>query len=122
MNADNRTRPLAMRLWMLQTAETYPCVDQIGDGVNERPHPLVVGLWVDSTGQRTDGQTPGALLGVHLHEVKGPKQMLQAAALWEEGVPLKQPPCFFDHEQARPSSGCPGSMPRSQACGPACPH
>ena len=23
---------------------------QIGDGVNERPHPLVVGLWVDGTG------------------------------------------------------------------------
>ena len=81
-----------MRLMMLCVAETYHCVDQIGDGVNECPYPLAVGLRVDGTGQRANGRTPGALLGVHLREVKGPKQMLRAAALWEEGVPLKQLP------------------------------
>ncbi len=92
MNVDDRTRPLAMRLRMLCVAETYHCVDQIGDGVNEHPRPFAVGLWVDGTGRRFDGRIPGALLGVHLHEVKGPKQMLRAAALWEEGVPLEQLP------------------------------
>ena len=59
-------------------------------------------LRVDGTGRRTDGRTPRALLGVHLHEVKGPKQMLWAATLWEEGVLLEQLPCFFDDEHARP--------------------
>jgi len=34
--------------------------------------------------------------------MKGPKQMLWAATLWEEGVPLKQLPYFFDDEHARP--------------------
>ena len=33
--------------------------------------------------------------------MKCPKQVLRAATLWEEGVPLEQLPCFFDDEQAR---------------------
>ena len=33
--------------------------------------------------------------------MKGPKQVLWAATLWEEGVPLEQLPCFFDYEHAR---------------------
>jgi hypothetical protein len=63
--------------------KTYHCVDQIGNGVNECPDPLAVGLRVDGTGQRANGRTPRALLGVHLHEMKVPKQMLWAATLWD---------------------------------------
>ena len=94
--------------------KTYQCVDQIGKGVNERPDPLAVGLWVNGTGRRADGQTPGALLGVHLHEVKGPKQMLWVATLWEEGVPLEQLPCFFDNEHAHPKKLM--EVPRLRRC------
>ena len=77
------------------TVITYHNVDQVGDGVDKRPDPLAVGLRIDGAGRRADGQTPRALLGVHLEEVNCPKQMLQAATLWEEGVPLEQLPCFF---------------------------
>ena len=67
---------------------THHNVDQVGDGVDERPGPaLAVGLRVDGA-----GQTPRALLGVHLHKMKGPKQVLRAATLWEKGVPLEQLP------------------------------
>ena len=83
-------------------SKTYHNVDQIGNGVDEHPDPLVVGLWVDGAGRRADGQTPRALLGAHLEKVQCPKQMLRAATLWEEGVLLKQLPCFFDDEHARP--------------------
>jgi hypothetical protein len=34
--------------------------------------------------------------------MKGPKQVLRAATLWEEGGPLEQLPGFFDDENARP--------------------
>ncbi len=34
--------------------------------------------------------------------MKGPKQVLRVATLWEEGVPLEQLPCFFDDEHDRP--------------------
>ncbi len=67
---------------------THHNVDQVGNGVDERPDPaLVVGLRVDGA-----GQTPQALHGVHLHKMKGQKQVLRAATLWEEGVPLEQLP------------------------------
>ena len=78
------------------TVITHHNVDQVGDGINERPDPLAVGLRVDG------GRTHRALLGVHLHKMKGPKQVLWAATLWEEGVPLEQLPYFFDDEHARP--------------------
>jgi len=81
---------------------THHNVDQVGDGINERPDPLAVGLWVDGAGRRADGRTPRALLGVHLHKMKGPKQILWAATLREEGVPLEQLPNFFNDKQARP--------------------
>ena len=75
---------------------THHSIDQVGDGVDKRPDPLAVGLRVDGAGRRADGRTPRALLGVHLHKMKGPKQVLRAATLWEEGVPLGQLPYFFD--------------------------
>jgi hypothetical protein len=81
---------------------THHNVDQVGDGVDKRPDSLAVGLRVDGAGRRANGRTPRALLGVHLHKMKGPKQVLRAATLWEEGVPLEQLPCFFDDEHARP--------------------
>jgi len=82
---------------------THHNVDQVvGDGVDECPDPLAVGLRVDGAGRRADGRTPWALLGVHLHKMKGPKQVLRVATLWEEGVLLEQLPCFFDDEQAHP--------------------
>ena len=34
--------------------------------------------------------------------MKGPKQVLRVATLWEEGVLLEQLPCFFDDKQAHP--------------------
>jgi hypothetical protein len=34
--------------------------------------------------------------------MKGPKQVLRAATLWEEEGPLKQLPYFFDDENASP--------------------
>jgi hypothetical protein len=63
-----------------------------------------VGIWVDGAGRCADSQTPRALLGlgVKLHKMKGPKQVLWAANLWEEGVPVKQHPYSFDNEHARP--------------------
>ena len=63
----------------------------------------VFGSTVPADG-RADGQTPRALLGVHLHKMKCPKQVLRAATLWEEGVPLAQLPCFFDDEHAHPKN------------------
>jgi hypothetical protein len=36
--------------------------------------------------------------------MKGPKQVLRAAILWEEGVPLEQLPYFFDDKHARPEN------------------
>ena len=61
--------------------------------------------WVFGLTAPADAPTaehPGVLLGVHLHKMKGPKQVLRAATLWKEGVPLEQPPCFFDDKHARP--------------------
>jgi hypothetical protein len=55
-----------------------------------------VGLRVDGA-----GQTPRALHGVHLHKMKGPKQVLRAATLWEEGVPLEQLPKINSREGNR---------------------
>ena len=48
--------------------------------MNSQTH-FAAGLWVDGASRRVNGLTPRALLGVDLHEVKGPKQMLQAALL-----------------------------------------
>ncbi len=84
------------------TVITHHNVDCVGDGVDKRPEPLAVVLRVDGVGRHADGRTPRALLGVHLHKMKGPKQVLWAATLWEEGVPLEQLPYFFDGEHARP--------------------
>ncbi len=81
---------------------THHNVDKFRDDDDERPDPLAVGLRVDGAGRRADGRTPRAMLGVYLHKMKCPKQMLRVATLWEEGVPLKQLPCFFDDEHARP--------------------
>jgi hypothetical protein len=66
------------------------------------PDPLAVGLRVDGAGRRADGQTSRALLGVHLHKMKGPKQVLWVATLWEEGVPFELLPYCFDNEHTRP--------------------
>ncbi len=63
-----------------------------------------MGLWVNSAGRRANGQTPRALLGIHLHKMECPKQMLRAATLWEEGVPLEQLPCIFDNKHTRPKN------------------
>ena len=71
---------------------THHNVNQVVVGIDKRPDPLAVGLRVDGAGRRADGRTPRALLGVHLHKMKCPKQVLRAATLWEEGVPLKQLP------------------------------
>ncbi len=61
-----------------------------------------MGLQVDGAGLRADGQTLRALLGIHLHKMEGPKQMLWAATLWEQGAPLEQLPCYFDNENTCP--------------------
>ena len=85
------------------TVITHHNVDQVGDGVvDKRPDPLAEGLRVNGAVRRANGRTPRALLGVHLHKMKGPKQVLRAATLWEEGGPLKQLPYFFDDENASP--------------------
>jgi hypothetical protein len=73
---------------------TYHHVDQVGKGINKRLDPLAVGLRVDSTCRRAEGQTLQALLGINLHKMKGPKQVLRAATLFEVGVPVKQLPYF----------------------------
>ena len=86
------------------TLISYHNVDQVGDGVDKRPDPLAVGLRADGASRRANGRTPRALLGVLLHEMKGPKQVLRAAILWEEGVPLEQLPYFFDDKHARPEN------------------
>jgi hypothetical protein len=88
---------MSLSHWSSHCNFTYHDVDQVGDSVDERPDPLAVGLRVDGAGRRADGQTPRALLRVHLHKMKDPKQMLWAATLWEKGVPL-----FFDDEHAHP--------------------
>jgi hypothetical protein len=72
------------------------------NGIDVSPDPLAVGLRVNGAGRCANGRTPWALLGVHLHKMKGPKQVLRAATLWEEGVPLEQLPYFSDDKRARP--------------------
>ena len=52
------------------TVITHHNVDKFCDGVNERPDPLAVDLWLDGAGRRANGQTPRALLGVHLHKIR----------------------------------------------------
>ena len=42
---------------------------QLGDGVNERPDPLSMGLRVDGAVGSADDRAPRALLGVSLEEV-----------------------------------------------------
>ena len=85
------------------TVITHHNVNQVGDGVvDKRPDPLAEGLRVNGAVRRANGRTPRALLGVHLHKMKGPKQVLRAATLWEEEGPLKQLPYFFDDENASP--------------------
>ena len=94
---------------------THHNVDQVGDGVDERPGPaLAVGLRVDGA-----GQTPRALLGVHLHKMKGPKQVLRAATLWEKGVPLEQLPKI--NSRAGNRFFFVGPICPTIACGPAAP-
>jgi hypothetical protein len=66
------------------------------------PRPTCGGSLGQRRRQCADGQTPRALLRVHLHKMKGPKQVLRAATLWEEGVPLEQLTYFFDNKHARP--------------------
>ena len=95
---------MSLSHWSSHCNFTYHDVDQVGDSVDERPDPLAVGLRVDGAGRRADGQTPRALLRVHLHKIKGPKQVHRTATLWEEGVPLEQLPCFFDDKHARPET------------------
>ena len=80
---------------------THHNVIQVGNGVDKCPDPLAVSLRVDGAGRRADGRTPRALLRVlHLHKMKGPTQVLWAATLWEERVPLEQLPYFFNNEHA----------------------
>ena len=93
---------MSLSNWSSHCNFTYHNVDQVGDSVDERPDPLSVSLWVDGTGRRANGRTPRALLGVHLHEMKGPKQMLWAATLWEEEVTLDQLPYTFNDVYGSP--------------------
>jgi hypothetical protein len=68
-------------------AETHYHVHKLGDCLNVRPDPYVVGLRVNSAGRRADDRATWALLGVHLHEIKHPEQMLWAPPPWPELVP-----------------------------------
>jgi hypothetical protein len=66
---------------------THHVLSKSGNDINEWPNPVAVGLWADSAGRCTDGGTTQALFQVHLQKIKGSKQMLWAASLWEEVVP-----------------------------------
>ena len=43
-----------------------------------------MGLWINGVTGRANGRTARGLQGVNLEEMKSPKKMLWAAALWEE--------------------------------------
>ena len=58
---------------------------ELGNGPDEGPHPLPKRLRVDGSGGCSDGGARRALLGVGLHKMKCPKQVLWAAFLGEEG-------------------------------------
>jgi hypothetical protein len=60
-----------------------------------------VGLWVDGTGRRTDDQATQALLGVYLHEIERPEQMLQAPPPRPEFVPNNELPKDLNDPHAR---------------------
>jgi hypothetical protein len=61
--------------------QTHQHVHKLGDCHNVRPDPFAVGLQVDGAGRCADNRAARALLGVHLHKIKRPEQMLQAPLL-----------------------------------------
>ena len=65
---------------------------ELGNGPDEGPHPLPKRLRVDGSGGCADGGARRALLGVGLHKMKCPKQVLRAAFFGEEGIPEEEIP------------------------------
>ncbi len=53
---------------------TPPPSSLLSNGFDEGPNPFLMGLWVDGTSGHAYGRTLGALLGVDLDEIEGPKQ------------------------------------------------
>jgi hypothetical protein len=61
--------------------QPYHYVDQPRDGLDVGLDPFAMGFLTNGAGRRTSDRAPWALLGVHLQEIKCPKQMLQPALL-----------------------------------------
>ena len=72
----------------------------ISSVINERPDPLVVGLQVDGAVRCLDGRTSRGLQGVNLEEMKCPKKIFWAAALWEDVFFQEHAPHLAHDEQA----------------------
>ena len=79
---------------------THHIVDKFRDGVDERPDPLAVGLWVDGATRCSDGRTSRGLQGVSLEKMKCPKKMFWAATLWEDVFFQEHAPHLAHDEQA----------------------
>jgi hypothetical protein len=60
-----------------------------------------MGLPIDGAAGRSDGRTARGLYGVNLEEMKSPKQMLWATALWEEVFFPEHVPHLANNGQAR---------------------
>ncbi len=65
---------------------THHYVHELGNGINERPDPFLMGLCINGAIGCADECTPWALLWVDLKEVEHPKQMLWAPTPWSELV------------------------------------
>jgi len=68
------------------TTNTHHFVRQLGDALNEEPHPFPQGLWVNGTLRPTDSGAKGCLPWINLQKIKRPEQMLRLALLGVQAI------------------------------------
>ena len=84
------------------TKKTHHFVRQLGDALNEEPHPFPQGLWVDGTLRPANSGATGCLPRINLQKIERPEQMLWLALLGAQAIFPEHQSYLHDDRDARP--------------------
>jgi len=81
---------------------TNHIVRQLGDALNEEPHPFPKGLWVDGTLRSANSGATWGLPWINLQKIERPEQMLWLALLGAQATFPEHQPHLQDNLDACP--------------------
>ena len=81
---------------------THHIIRQLGDALNEEPHPFPKGLWVDGTLRSANSGATWGLPWINLQKIEHPEQMLWLALLGVQATFPEHQPHLQDDLNAHP--------------------